>query len=49
MWSLRNKTDEHVERVGKREERETNHKRLLITENKLWADRGRHMGDGIDR
>ena len=29
-------------------ERETNHKRLLNTENKLRADGGMWMGDGLD-
>ena len=47
MWNLRNKTDEHLGRGG-REEREANHKRLLMIENKLWVDGGRLVGDGLD-
>ena len=47
MWNLRNKTDEHMGRVG-REEKETSHKRCLTTENKLRGDRGRSVGDGLN-
>ena len=46
MWNLRNKTDELGNRG--REERETNHKRLLMIENKLWVDGGRSVGDVLD-
>ena len=31
-----------------REERETNHNRLLTIENKLRVDKGRWVGDGLD-
>ena len=47
MWNLRNKTDEHKGRRGGRGDRETNHKRHLI-ENKLRADGGLWVGDGLD-
>ena len=47
MWNLRNKTDEHRGREGKGE-RQTNHKRLLMIENKLRVDGGRWVGDGLD-
>ena len=47
MWNLRNKTDEHTGRRGGREERKTNHKRLLTRENKLRVDGGRWVGDGL--
>ena len=47
MWNLRNKTDEHMG-MGDREERETNHKRLLAIENKLRIDGRRWEGDGLD-
>ena len=41
MWNLRNKTDEHKGREGKvKTERETKHKRLLNTENKLRVTGG---------
>ena len=40
MWNLRNKTDEQMGR-GEKRDRETNHKRLLTTENKLRVDGGR--------
>ena len=33
---------------GEREERETNQKRLLMIENKLWVNGGRWVGDGLD-
>ena len=33
---------------GERVERETNHKRLLMIENKLRCDEGRQVGDGLD-
>ena len=49
MWQLRYKTDELLERGGpKRKERGTNHKRLLMIENKQWVDGGRWMEDGPD-
>ena len=32
----------------KKEERETNHERLLTTENKLRGDGGSWVGDGLD-
>ena len=48
VWNLRNKTDEHMGRWG-REERETNHKRLLMIQNKLWVDGERWVEDGLDR
>ena len=35
MWNLRNKTSEHMGRRGKIGESETNHKGLLMIENKL--------------
>ena len=45
MWNLRNLTEDHGGRKGKKEfqtEREANHERLLKTENKLRVDgRGR--------
>ena len=31
-----------------KEERETNHKRLLMVENKLRVDGGRWVGDGLN-
>ena len=48
MWNLRKKTDEHIGR-GKRKkgERETSHKRLLTTENKVKVDRSMWVG-GMD-
>ena len=50
MWNLRNETEDHGRREGKitedETERETNHKRLLITENKLWVTGG--GGSGMD-
>ena len=46
MWNLRNKTGRHM--GGAREERETNHKRLLMIEKKQWVDRGRWVEDGLD-
>ena len=46
MWNLRNKTDEHME--GKKEERETNYKRLIMIHNKLRVARGEVGGDGLD-
>ena len=52
MWILRNLTEDHGGREGKKlfTEREVNHKRLLNTENKLRVDRGLgergKMGDG---
>ena len=46
MWDLRNKIDKHMGRGVKGEEKETNHKRLLMIENKLWVDGGRWVGDG---
>ena len=47
--NLRNKTDEDMGAGAGREERETNHKRLLMTENKLRVDRGTWArGDGLD-
>ena len=46
MWNLRNKTDEHMGSRG-REERETNHKKLLMIENKLWADGRRWEGEWV--
>ena len=46
MWKLRNERDEHME-GGKK--RETNYKRLLMIETKLWVDGGRWVGDGLDR
>ena len=48
MWNLRSKTDEHMGE-GKKRERETNHKRLLKTENKQRFDGGRAWGMGIRR
>ena len=39
MWNLGNKTDEQMGRRGKRQERETNHKRFLTIENKLRIDK----------
>ena len=49
MWSLRKKTDEHMGRGKKRErEKETNHRRLFMTENKLRFGGGRWVGDGPD-
>ena len=47
MWNLRNETDEHLGGRKTREERETNHKILLMIENKLWVDRGSWVGDGL--
>ena len=47
MWNLRNKTDEHTG-VGKRKNGGTNHKRLLMVENKLRIDGRRWEGDGLD-
>ena len=46
MEFKKKKPDEHMGRRG--EERETNHERLLMIENKLRADRGREVGDGLD-
>ena len=45
MWNLRNKIDEHM---GSREkgERETNHKRLSMIENKLRVGGIRWVGNG---
>ena len=34
MWNLRNKTDEHMGKGKKKRERETNHKRLIMIQNK---------------
>ena len=51
MWNLRNETDEHRGKGRKNKmkiARETNHKRLLMLENKLRADGGRWVGDGLD-
>ena len=47
MWNLRNFTEDHGGREGKKvvTEREANHKRLLNTENKLRVD-GRGGGEG---
>ena len=47
MYNLRNKTGEH--NGGVEGERETNHKRLLKTENKLRVDGGRWVGGGLNR
>ena len=47
MWNLRNKRDEHKERGSKiniKTERETNHKRLLNTENNMRAAGGVLVG-----
>lgn len=52
MWNLRKKTDEHVGRGWEgKGEREINHKRLLMIENKLKVNGGRwrwmgYMGEG---
>ena len=46
MWNLRNKTDEHME--GGKREKETNHERLFMRENKLKVDGGRWVGAGLD-
>ena len=46
MWNLRKKTEQHRRR-GKKE-REANHKRFLIIENKLRVDRGRWVGEWVD-
>ena len=48
MWNLRNKTDKYMEKGGKRGERETNHERLLMIENKVRVDGGRWVGGGLD-
>ena len=44
-WNLRKQTDERMG-VGKKRERETNHKKLLKIENKLRVDGGRCVWDG---
>ena len=46
MWSLRNKTDEHMGEG--RKEREINHKSVLTIQNKLRVDGERWMGDELD-
>ena len=45
---MENKTDEYMRRWGGREERETNHKRLLLIESKLKVDGGKRVEDGLD-
>ena len=45
MWNIRNKTDEHLGRVG---EEEKGDKRLLMRENTLRVDGGRWVGDGLN-
>ena len=45
MWTFRNKRDEHMERG---EKGETNHKKLLTTEDELKIDVGRWVADGLD-
>ena len=47
MQNLRNKTDEHLGRVGK-EEKEKQTTRDLMIENKLKADAEGWVGDGLD-
>ena len=52
MWNLRNKTDELSGEGSKNKiktERETNHKRLLNTENKQGCWRGVGWVDGLNR
>ena len=50
-WNLRNKAEKHRGREGKinkmKSERKTNHKRLLIIENKLRLAGGEGVGDGV--
>ena len=48
LWNLRNKTDEHRRRGKKEREREANHKRPLVIENKLRGDGGRWVRDGLN-
>ena len=45
MWNLRNKTGEYRVRE-KKSDWEANHKRLLMTENRV--DRGRWVEDGLN-
>ena len=45
MWNLRKKTDEHMGRGRREEERETGHKRVLMTDNQLRVDGQRGVGD----
>ena len=48
MWNLTNKKDEHRGREKREKEREGNHKRLLIIENKLRVDGRGEVGYGLD-
>ena len=48
MWNLRNKTDEHMGTGWGREERETNHKRLIMMVNNMRVDRETQVGNGLD-
>ena len=51
MWILRNLTEDHGgrerEKIVTERGREANHKRLINTENKLRADRGRERGKWV--
>ena len=44
MWNLRQKTDELRGKKERERERETNHRRFLMIENKLKVDGGRWVG-----
>ena len=48
MQNVRNKTDERMGKRKKKEERETNPKKLLMIENKLRVHGGRWVGDGLE-
>ena len=47
MWNLGNNTDEHMVRE-KKQEREANHRSLLMIENKLRVDGRRWVEDGLN-
>ena len=44
MWNLRNKTEDHRGKEERKKKDEVNHKRLLITGNKLRFAGGEGMG-----
>ena len=50
IWNIGNKTDKHVRRGEKEKKKgkETNHKRLLMIENKLRIDGGRWVEDRLN-